>query len=865
MSDHEEYITYDTDESNEALVKLSKKVVLRKEKHYRADRKTKSGMPAPDTVKLKSRSKSIAKETADIDAITEMLPEIERAMSILESAILSPKDLLDPSLMYRVGEHVESEAAGAFITIVADYLNLNFDLNEQLPDILRNALHRTGSYIYAVLPESTVDDIINSDDVMATEGFTDRLDRRLKPRPLGLLGMGTRITGSSSIAVEDANGSGDVNAADYAIGPHVHVYDNFDLLKTAALRKRVTQSSVMSKIGKNFALETADGKSAYTERDYTKQAFVELRSLSDIGKTSGGPLVMSLPSESVIPVHVSGDPKAHVGYFVLLDDSGNPITMDVTSSQYDLLGETGTDTDDVASLLQQTRESLGLSVGSKSKDNSFETYTALVERDLANRLSNGVYTDSLTIASNDTVYRIMMARALTQKKTDILFLPAELVSYIAFDYTADGIGKTRLAGSKILASMRAVLLFAGITAAIKNSVPSNKLMIEFDPEDDDPEGTVNDIVEEFIKYSASGTPAGSTLNAADITKFLQRASITVEASGNDKYPGTKVSVEDNSRSVTEPDDTLDENLSKRIFMKMGLSPEVVDSSFDAEFATTVVANNLLLSKLASGLQKTLLKHMTRFIKMIVTSDGNLMTAIEEAVSEVKGIKPDDVQETIRTLIDGLEARLPSAENSKFSAQMEAYTVYKDAIEDAVEAYINEDMLTDYLDTDLADGVAPAIAAIKAYYLRAWLQRENVLPELAALVDIGGEGMDVAKMHLELVEGAAKNFGELFATLRKVDRDFERTIDKDTEKDETKWDLIDNPPEPDPEPEVVQDDPAVDEVVDDTIPGDEPPVDEVTPPEDVPGVTEEPVVPDDPAPAAPDEGAPPAIDLDFPKL
>ena len=60
-------------------------------------------------------------------------------------------------------------------------------------------------------------------------------------------------------------------------------------------------------------------------------------------------------------------------------------------------------------------------------------------------------------------------------------------------------------------------------------------------------------------------------------------------------------------SHIKPDTELEEELDKRAIMALGLTPEIVDTGFSPEFATTVVANNVLLAKRVIRIQEIILR------------------------------------------------------------------------------------------------------------------------------------------------------------------------------------------------------------------------------------------------------------------
>src|SRR5690606_36700190 len=75
---------------------------------------------------------------------------------------------------------------------------------------------------------------------------------------------------------------------------------------------------------------------------------------SQLNKDSvGHPLVMHLPAEAVIPVHIPGNVRQHIGYYVLLDINGNPVVLSQSDDYYADIRSSMTGNPDMASHLMQ--------------------------------------------------------------------------------------------------------------------------------------------------------------------------------------------------------------------------------------------------------------------------------------------------------------------------------------------------------------------------------------------------------------------------------------------------------------------------------------------------------------------------------
>mgnify|MGYP003618520032 FL=1 len=97
--------------------------------------------------------------------IIKLFPDIELSIQILVSSILSPKNMVDISLNYKLDESLDiaPNISAELLNIIKADINKQYKLEEILPEILREALFESGAYITTVIPESSVDEVINSD------------------------------------------------------------------------------------------------------------------------------------------------------------------------------------------------------------------------------------------------------------------------------------------------------------------------------------------------------------------------------------------------------------------------------------------------------------------------------------------------------------------------------------------------------------------------------------------------------------------------------------------------------------------------------------------------------------------------------
>lgn len=768
------------------------------------------GVDIPTTGFLSKVSDITAGNVTDAENLYQMLPDTELAEQILVSSILSPKDMVTTELNYICNESsLKGEITGVLLSVIEEFFTKVYKIDPQLPAILSDVLFKKGSYPVMIIPESSVDEIINGE--RSAVGMESRGDAKgLFSYSIGVLGDSTFEDGKYlpknklKVSLEDMNQYYSQSfrmlrprLAKKGFDTKITVSDNPDILKAPfmqELQRRQHLAAAFKRQG--FGMESNNEVSRddiemsfYRPRMQAVRPVVGVKTASQVKRaTVGHPLVMRLPSESIIPVHVPGSPNEHIGYFVILDPMGNPVVKANRSEYYNDLNMNMSINKDMASQLisQGQRTVEGFQQRSDiDTEEATRIYAQLVEEDLIARLRNGIYADNIEISRPLEVYRIMLARSFANMTTQLLFVPAELVTYFAFDYNRYGVGKSLLEDNKILASLRVMMMLSNTMSAIKNSTPHTGLNITLDPNDPDPSGTVEKLVHNYTQTRQASYPLGAS-SPVDIVNFLQNAGVDLNVQGSPAYPETRMEVEDRQRSVVAPNTELEDNLKKQFLMSLGLSPETVDNGYNVEFATSIVTSNLLLTKRVMLYQDLFTALLGEFIRKYVLNSGNLMDKLRKTVEANKnllqevdptkqqaqlaegGQKPTqvetaskeidvDVDAVVAEFINSLGVTLPRPDSITLERQMEAYDKYIEGLEKCLEAYFDSAFLDGTSLGDQAESVDVVKAAILAHFKRKWLRDNNVMPELADLVTFTEDKhpmIDLLTTHTEHVDAIA---------------------------------------------------------------------------------------------------------------
>lgn len=737
---------------------------------YAQNGKDESNAPKVDIIQ--NISQRAVQKLNDIENIYEILPDTETAETIMVSSILSPNDLITEELIWSVNGDFPAEVGTVLMDIVRESFNRDYKINGFLGQIFREAIYRKGAYIFAVFPESAIDEIINSKTTLSKESYQNGFDKAIEG--MGILGDNEKkktTFGLENFFKEPQK----IKANDKAslIHENLIVTDNPDILKINALHKRVIEEKQRSAYGmESFGQYTSilnpnvnekdkanNGQifnALYQDQTGVRAATVQVNDNQNTARQSiGRPLLKQMPYECCIPVHEPGDPDKHVGYFFLIDKNGNPVSKDTEANNFNQLAQGSKQNigvNAVSSLLSEMKYYEQGMCTFNENDKTFlddleNTYISLVERDLLARLNNGVYGDNVEISRPQEIYRIMLARALAGMQTQLLFMPSSLVQYIAFEYDKFGMGVSLVGKARTLAAQRSTLIFANNMAMLRNAVPKQQASIKIDPTEADP----------WMIYEASLTKIAEAnamsfmyhaITPENIENALNRAGWEIRVEGHPDIPEHVIDTEYKSGERPLIDDTVVEKTDKRWFMSLKVPPALIENSSELEFATQFVAQHALFNRVRREYANRGAEHLSDLIRKVVMADGHLLRSMSSFIRNRVGQLPAHLQKLadgdsavpiIKAFLEQLEVSLPQSNNERDKEQLEAFSAFKSKVEELVPLYFNRDdiaLLLPEVDTEndpngeIKNKVLDRIEDyIKAVILRKWVADNGIFPEL----------------------------------------------------------------------------------------------------------------------------------------
>ena len=751
---------------------------LRKEDSNRDDKNT-GNTKAINSNNLPAISESIKDKILNNETIVKLFPDIELSIQILTSSILAPNDMGSTNLIYlNKDTKIPTEIKIGILDTIKTYISTNYKLEDKLSTIVREAMFTKGAYVEAIIPEAAIDAMINEDSTeVSVESFVEKNTNKKK---INILAM---EEDKNTYSLEDMN---------------ISLEKKDNIKKETDLTLKITEEELMIDITDNFALlgiskklsdnivnkisteMYKDEKITKTEENQFEKLFKDMKDVKD--KTSvtiltldqldretvGKPLVIKLPVESVIPVHVTGDKSKHLGYFVLLNEKGTPIgrtntVWDLDNKDYNL---------DMAKKARSVIDKANTAINGFSKneptlDDMEEIYSHIITAKIKKRLSGGLLGDLAAIEEDNTdVYRVMMTRMLKKQKTKLLFIPSELVSYYAFKYRENGTGESLLETITVLSSIRAILLFARIMANVKNSITTTEVNATLDEQDVDPSKTMTRIISEVMKNRQTQLPIGVT-RVEDLVDWIRKVGYKFNFKHPD-LPEMDITSNETNSSKVVPDAGIDEEIRKQILMAFALPPKAVEDGYDSDFATTIVQSNILFTKRVVAHQDTLLPLVTEHVKKLIKNDRNLydiilnninenMTLIKKYIKksnlnkdfDFKKINTDNLSKWLTNeYINSLEIELPRIEETKTDNMKEAFDAYKSSLDDVIDMFLGSEAAPNSLVGVLGDKLEEVKTAIKNSLLRKWMSDNNYMEDFLKATSLDPDDKPILDIYSE---------------------------------------------------------------------------------------------------------------------
>lgn len=750
----------------------------------------------------------------DNENAIQLMPEIEWACRVLVSSILSPKDMTKRELIYNIDlDWLSPSVKSVILEDVKKEMEKVYNYSDSLYYIFKDALFTKGAHPRLILPEAAVDKIINSGQSLTMESLNNVFandGKTVKNRgyfgPPSMKVKGEKITMESfrranslkkpespdeRFLIEKYKKE-DSNELEVVPLDLISITDNPDDIKLPFYLEAISESRREEMASRpdidfgdfDFGLEeviTSESRNTDVSANagLTKDEFrntiyksapnnivthLRIPGRDSLKRRSvGRPLVQSIPPESVIPLHVPGDVRRKIGYIIIYGDHGHPITLDGADqimsraqTMFNTMNTSNSTGTDAMSSMMLSKAARNLTGGTKVTTfrDLTKIFEQLVEDNIVPRLMNGAYPGGVEIGDSNDLYTLMVARVLCSMRTRMVFVPAEMMTYFAFDYHSNGMGKSLLDSNKMLIAIRAGILLTRMTGELRNAIPLTKVRMKIDEDDTDWEKTWEEALHVISTTRQPQYPL-STLAVNDLMDWIHRAGFQFEFEGHPRMPDTGFSFEKVSHQQELPDQEFYDSLGRQLYMGFGIPPELMDSTYDPEFAIAVASRNIMFTQTILESQKIASGLITDDHRRLILSDGvmmnNIVGLVKSKWGEISTRLPEEDRELlkkdpkrfaidlVKRIVNSIVVSLPQPDATTLENQRERYDQFTQFIDDALPNFASEDVISMDIAPELSQKIGSMSNMIKAALTREWMANNNILPELFKMSSVDEEG------------------------------------------------------------------------------------------------------------------------------
>ncbi len=734
--------------------------------------------------------------------IFNLFPNISLAIEIMTSSIVSANTMIDSDYSLTLKTKIlPNEVVNSIMSSIKEHVDTHYKFKDKLYTITEESIFTKGAYIELILPPDILVDIHKK---------LTRMERKLSAGVEDALSYFDNKVSSKLIDFRKANKiSTDSEKELKALGLNpglLDITENYALLNS----EKVIEDFVNYKDKSLNRLSEGLEDFKIIDQMLTIDEYIELE--NEYSKA----FVKKLNPSNVIPIADIDDPSKHYGYFLILNSNGKPINIDDEKSYEDKLKEMFSITTESSTktpgsnIISEAKRN----ISSKTKNTpalsgAVNIINRLLREKIDNAIKHSVFKDMVKfdLELKDDILMAIYEKMKRGDKVKIVFVPKRYIQYTAVDYRSNGTGKSVMEDLSVLASLKAMLFLTRLSGMIKSHITITEVDIELDEDDPNYEFTLKKIINQIKRSRQMQLPIGM-LKLDSMVDWLHNVGFKF----NPKHPGlADIKVEINEKRYDPPSDDngLEELLDKYMILRLGLTPEIIDNSYSPDFATTIVANNLLLNRRVLKRQNQLSPHLTNNIVKYVENDpilyNKILSILESNLPEIKKKLKKTITNTelskkilrlnkkslvnwlFHTVLKNLDCRLPKPEFKDEDIQGDMFEEYVSRLDKLLDNFLNTDLFTDDLIGELGEKIENQKAVIKTILLYKWLSENRPIPELNDMLSLDEDGKPVLKLSDEyknLVEVLKENILDLLKEMNKFRKKTDEKIEKlDEESDE----------------------------------------------------------------------------------
>lgn len=649
----------------------------------------------PPIAKVKSLSDIISNNIQAANDLRTITHYIKRAEQIWTTLLLKPNGDQKQLLIYdsESTDIKNGKLHELLIRKVESYFTSRYPIEETIPQIIKDVLFRTGSYVLFNMSHPALDHLINGmevnpDDVTGNESLMNKaykdvskhyLNGDLKT-PINFGYIRKEKKKDNLGGFESIYGGVPSREPEYNLLHEDLKFtftDNPIVLKTAKLgeaikearlrslsgtegieksirnvfrkdpnkRRKVNNNHVNAVSNKTFQEEI---KSLYPDRHYDENESISIRkSKFYSGRGRGQGITFHWPSEAVINVSLNGQVGKHFGHILLTDpETGSPLKNTSDVKFYQKAKGSGAEASQpkMGTMNELISHIRSIADGKECDiDLSWmiEFGSATLEKELMEGFINGDLGKDVSISLSEDNKKLYWSRAMRDQGVRAIFVPAEYVTYIAIDYNKLGFGVSLVEEAKMQIGRLAVLDTADALAQVENAISHTLMTISLEKEDLDPRNVVAMIRDEYFANNPTLHDILGYNNVsidAVLDRFKEQSlTIKVEANDNPYIISPQIEARQMER---EPLKSIDretrENLLNAIAGRFVLKRSWMEDTGDGnDFQVEALAEQELLRNQTMEFSRIFSSGITDFMRKHIAVNEPLINELAEIIRDNK--------------------------------------------------------------------------------------------------------------------------------------------------------------------------------------------------------------------------------------
>lgn len=632
------------------------------------------------------RHEESGRKTANIKSLKYLCPEVNQAQVLVASSIMSPNDLQDGVFTFTFPNvdalDVDGDLYEKVSKVYSEYFNDQLDLGGKCYEWISEAMYSSGAKAILLLPPGlhetlanrTADDIrhdhstTNMRPAAGLESFDSYMSRQPDVDNFMLSNRPTRwvdIFGDEETCAQDEMRNGlaasleslnlrvpdeyttreplplssySSTDSEYkecleamvvnmrtklANGDGIRITENPEIVRFNVRRHMKAKRDIDDKLDNRYGINK-----------YQAEPIISL-DVSDIPILKHShPTLIELPTEAVIPICVPGAPSEHLGYFIMIDETGQPLVYseaedpDPNKFYGDSMGN-GNASEAFAAALGTSHYVRVFGTTKAANDTGKAIFNHFLDKFMREHLKGLVPNENIEISRFNSIATAMFYRLLSNKKTTLVYAPPRLLHYLAYDYRPDGSGEPKPENIEFILSLRTTLMVANILAQANDAINHKKIEFEGGDNIKNMEQIIDLIKRMFIaKNKISGS-----IDPADITREIIDNSITVVPKNIPGLGGSlNVDIQSAGSQSVRVDDSLLENLSELLISNLDVPPSALNQLAEPEFSRSLVTYNLFFAKKINMYQKITCRFMTDLVRSYTRYDHIFQSALSRKLN-----------------------------------------------------------------------------------------------------------------------------------------------------------------------------------------------------------------------------------------